>query len=296
MDRILAALQGNAFHLSDEVFIFLSSKYDELISLPIPGCGDYGFHKDFFSEAISEHRNQFLTEEYIQSRIRNKTTGTIDHLHAEITAGIIIELGKKEGIEGYAIELLRFTAHLHDSDRSFPKLMIQGEDQVRRNPGEYSLFKEKHARNSADIAIRIAKKTHEMGFSFGEGFLEDLEYMILNHEKGGNRDAADERRRSTVNPLLHLDHLTDLLTDSDSLAYFYANILTNWEESGRSTTALSNKVRFMFDRMSLNGQQMMLNTILNSSGHILGTNNHHDPDVKSIRSILLNLCRLSERQ
>jgi hypothetical protein len=294
MDRILELLQGNAFHLSDEVFSFLSSKYEELISLPIPGCGDHGFHKDFFPKVIAEHRNQFLTEEYIQSRIKNKTTGTIDHLHAEITAAIILELGMKEGLDAYTIELLRFTAHLHDSDRSFPKLMIQGEDQVRRDPGEYSLFKEKHARNSADIAIRIARKIQNLGFSFAEGFLEDLEYMILNHEKGGNRDTAYESRRSSVNPLLDLDHLTDLLTDSDSLAYFYANILINWEESGRSTTALSNKVQFMFDRMSLNGQQMMLTTILNSSEHILGTNNHRDPDVKSIRSILLNLCRLPD--
>lgn len=290
MDMILESLQNCAFHLSNEVFSFLSLKYEELFILPIPEFAGYGFHKRFFPEAISRHRKQFLNEEYIKSRIVNPTTGTLDHLHAEITADIIVELGLKEGLEGYAIELLRFTAHLHDSDRSFPKLRVQGEDQVRRDPGEYQIFKEKHARNSADVAIHIAREMKESGFQYATGFIEDIEYMILNHEKGGNRDVSLKKARlSAVNPLLDLDHLTDLLTDSDSLAYFNANILTNWEESGRSVTALSNKVNFMFNRMSLKGQQLMRDGILNSSSHILGPEYHSDSDILSIRKILLDL-------
>jgi hypothetical protein len=297
MDKTLEALQNHAFHLTDETFDFLALKYEQLISIPVPDITGFGFHRKFFISTIQEHRNQLMSEEYIQSRLADNATGTIDHLHAEITAYIAIESGRQRGYTGYALQLLRFTGHLHDSDRSYPDLMIRGEDQFRNDPDDYRAFKVRHARNSAAIARSLADKARRSGYRFGDGFLDDMEYMILNHEKGGKRDVLEKnRRKSSLDPSLDLEDLTDLLTDADSLAYFYANIITNWEECGRNADTLELKVRFMFERMSLGGKRLVIELILHSPSHILGKAHSDDPDINSIRRLLQKICKDPETE
>lgn len=291
MDAILRELQGRAFHLSDAVYDFLSGKYEKLVGLPIPELQAEGFHPGFFGHVIGKHRGQFRTREYIQSRIDNPTTGTLDHMHCEITASIAVRLGLQARYTGYALELLRFTAHMHDSDRSYPSIMIRGEQEVRHDRAAYILHKEKHVRNSSEIALRLSEDSRSEGFSFHDGFPADAEYLILRHEKGGRPGGGHSvKNTSAVDTSLDLDRLTDILTDADSLAYFDANILTNWEESNRSTTALSNKVHFMYDRMSDRGRIEFQTSILNSPDHILGENTNHEEDILSIRTILSAIC------
>jgi len=288
---ILSQLQGRSFHLSDEIFDFLSSRYEDLISRPIPVIDRDGFHPDFFKEIINRHRSQFRSEEYINSRITNPTTGTIDHIHAEITAETAVQIASQEGITGYSLELLRCAGHLHDSDRSFPSTMIGGEEKVRHDPEGYRLYKEKHAENSALMAREIAESVGKDGYSFIPDFITDIQYLILRHEKGGASGSRDTVvNASAVDASVNLDRLTDILTDSDSLAYFAANILTNWEESDRSETALSNKVHFMYDRMTETAQEVFKKTILYSENHILGITESDNSDVNAIRAVLLREC------
>ena len=291
MDTILEKLQGKAFHLSEVVYSSLSDKYESLVGIPIADCMVEGFHPRLFAQVIKKHREQFRTAEYIGSRIDNPTTGTIDHMHAEIASSIAVRLGSQYGHEEYALELLRTSAHLHDSDRSYPTLMVQGEHAARHDPVAYRELKERHVRNSADIAMRIVRQCRNEGFYFPEDFLKDMEYLILRHEKGGvrNRNGRIENP-SGIDPELDLDELTDILTDSDSLAYFDANILTNWIESGKCVQALSNKVHYMYDRMSERAKGEFHSVILNSADHILGSWNCADEDVAAIRSILLSEC------
>lgn len=291
MDKILNQLQGKAFHLSDEILTFLSDRYESLIGEPIPDLDFPGFHPEFFKEIISKHRKQFQTAEYSESRISNPTTGTIDHIHSEITASTSVKIGKQSGYSGYALELLRCAAHMHDSDRSFPKTMVGGEQEVRHDPEGYREYKRRHAENSVLMAKQLAESANRDGFQSPDEYLKDVRYLILRHEIGGIRDGNGENpNTSAVDPSLDIDRLTDIVTDADSLSYFEANILTNWEESFRNVAALTNKVHFMYDRMSKEAQSVFKETVLNSREHILGVVETDDPDVTAIRSILLKEC------
>jgi len=291
MDKTLYSLQGRSFHLSEDILRFLSSRYEELVNKPVPDFKLTGFHPGFFREMINRHRAQFLSEEYEKSRIDNPTTGTIDHIHAEITASTAVQIAEQNGFTGYPIELLRCAGHLHDSDRSYPKTMIDGEAEVRHNPEGYREYKEKHAGNSALMARQIAESAGIDGYGFLPGFISDIQYLIRLHEKGGVPGNPDGiRNASEIDSSVDLDRLADILTDSDSLAYFDANILTNWEESNRSETALRDKVHFMYDRMTETAQRVFKETVLNSDRHILGITTTENRDVNAIRTILLKEC------
>ena len=289
MDQILASLQGKAFHLSEVVYGFLSNQYSSLLALPIPDVEAEGFTPGVIRQIIEYHRAQFLTEEYIESRIKNPTTGTIDHIHAEITADLAINLGIESNYSGYAIELLRTAAHYHDSDRSFPRKMILGEEAVRHDLHEYAKYKKKHAANSARIARDMISKASENGYKSPAGFTRDLGYMIVKHEIGGSKEERKNRRRtSAVDSSLDLDDLTDILMTSDSLAYFKANILTNWEECGKNKILLGNKVHFMYDRLNSKGQKKLRKLLFAEGSHILGKPSADD-NINNIRTVLLNI-------
>jgi hypothetical protein len=290
MDKILRSLQGKAFHLSDETYDFLAGKYSELTLVPIPDVEAGGFHKGVIRQIINYHREQFLTDKYIQSRITNPTTGTIDHLHAEIIASIAVRLGQYSGYNGYALELLRTAAHFHDSDRSFPDKMVGGEEKVRGNPAGYREYKRLHALNSAERAREMAQRANDNGFHSPSGFVNDLTYLIIRHELGGEKNnGINVLMKSEVEPDLNLNDLTNVVTDSDSLAYFYANILTNWEECGKNENLLGNKVHYMYVRMTKKAQEDLRKTIIFSDNHILGSDSY-DNDINSIRKILLLKC------
>ena len=290
MDKILQSLQCNAFHLSDDIFDFLSVRYSELIDNPIPDLKLESFHPNIIQHIINLHREQFHTQDYIQSRISNPTTGTIDHLHAEITAATAVRLGIKNGYDGYSLELLRTAGHFHDSDRSFPDSMIQGEARTRNDAEAYKKYKKLHAVNSSKRAADFIKKAAVSGYYSPEGFSEDLLYLIIRHEIGGQKEnSINNILPSKVEPNLNLNSLTDIVTDADSLSYFDANILTNWEECGKDKTLLGNKVHFMYDRMSKQSQNELRETIILSKSHILGSPSA-DPDIHAIREILQDIC------
>jgi hypothetical protein len=287
MDIILESLQGNAFHLSDEMYNFLGNRYSKLIAIPIPDINIDSFHPGIIRQMITWHREQFHTKEYIQSRISNPTTGTIDHIHAEVTASTALRLGIKNGYNGYALELLRTAGHFHDSDRSFPLTMIQGKEH---DPVTYREYKKLHVVNSKQRAGDLIEKAAAKGYNSPSGFFNDLSYLILRHELGGEKEnGINKILPSEVEPDLNLNSLTDIVTDADSLSYFGTNILTNWEECGKKKTLLGNKIHFMYDRMSLNSQGELRESILFSDNHILGSLSL-DIDIHSIREVLLEIC------
>ena len=290
MDRILAALQNNAFHLSAPAYEFLADRYEDLVGRPVPDVHVESAHPGVIREIIQLHRAQFHSPEYLQSRISNPVTGTIDHLHAEITATTAVKLGVKDGYDEYAIELLRAAGHLHDADRSFPDRMIMGEEATRHNAEAYREHKEEHALNSWRRAEELRKQASENGHPSPPALAHDLRHLILRHELGGEKDGgANLPRASEVDPDLNLNELTDIVTGADSLAYFDANVLTNWEECGKSKTLLGNKVRFMYDRMPAGTQDELRNSIIFSSSHVLGSPSG-DADLNSIREVLLQVC------
>jgi hypothetical protein len=290
VDKILKALQNNAFHLAEVAYEYLGDRYDELVGRPIPDVRVEGMHPGAIREIIRLHRAQFHSPEYVQSRISNPVTGTIDHLHAEITAAIAVRLGIGAGYDGYAVELVRAAGHLHDSDRAFPRRMIMGEETTRHDKNAYSEYKKEHAENSWRIAEELLGKAAAAGYTSPPGLAHDLRYLILRHELGGEKSGgANLPEASEIDPDLNLNDLTDIVTGADSLSYFDANILTNWEECGRDKTLLGNKVRFMFDRLTPATQDELRNTILFSEHHILGSPSD-DSDLQSIRDVVLQVC------
>jgi len=291
MDTILDTLQGRAFHLPEETYSFLSGRYEELISIPVNKTSLKGTHPETLGKLITLHREQFSTDEYIESRIKNPTSGTIDHLHAEIAADYALRLGQRSHLSVNALTLLQTAAHLHDIDRSFPSRMIKGEERLRHDPEGYQQFKKKHAANSSEIAKTLALKAELMGYTMPEGLLEELCYLIIRHEWGGEKkNGKNIQKPSEFIEGLNLNDLADIVKNADSISYFDANILTNWEECGKDTRALSNKVHFMFDRMDKDAQTRMRETILYSSHHILGTIKTFNKDTLAIRKVLLSLC------
>jgi len=158
MDIILDTLQGRAFHLPEETYSFLSGRHEELISIPVNKTSLKGTHPETLGKLITLHREQFSTDEYTESRIKNPTSGTIDHLHAEIAADYALRLGQRSHLSVDALTLLQTAAHLHDIDRSFPSRMIKGEERLRHDPEGYQQFKKKHAANSSEIAKTLTLK------------------------------------------------------------------------------------------------------------------------------------------
>ena len=290
MDKILELLQGKVFHLPEKMFIFLSGKYTELTAFTISDLQIDTIHCETVCRIITCHREQFYEEEYLQSRISNPATGTIDHLHAEITASTAVRIGKNFGYSGYALELLRAAGHLHDSDRSFPQKIILGEIGVRHDRAAYKEYKKQHAANSTAIAMDMIQKVGSEGYFFPNGFIHDLSYLILRHELGGEKfDGINLLKQSEIEPDLNLNDLTDIITDADSLAYFDANILTNWEECGKDKTILGLKVHYMYNRMTLKAQDELRDSIIFSDSHILGSPSE-DGDINNIREVLLEIC------
>lgn len=149
MDRILEALQNQAFHLSEATLNFLAGRYEGLVGLTIPDLTSTALHAGADREIIRLHRAQFLSAEYLQSRISNPTTGTLDHLH--------------------------------DSGRSFPHKMTRGEVEARHNPEAYQEHKKEHARSSSLRAQELLNQALNAGYFFPVEFTNDLRYLILRH-------------------------------------------------------------------------------------------------------------------
>ncbi len=287
----MKTLQGQAFHLSEKSYAFLSSKYDNLTTRRIPGIVFKNTHPEAVKQIISLHRSQFITEEYIESRINNPVTGTLDHLHAEITSMYAVLLGKAENLDKHSLELLRAAGHLHDIDRSFPKKMIRGEEKVKHDPEGYRNFKKRHAENSVKLTEELVERVRDTDYAFSEELLDKLRYLILRHEWGGEKlHGKIITNLSGYTEGKNLNQLADIVKNADSLAYFDANILTNWEEWGKDKQALTYKVHFMFDRMDNSARRMLKDTILFSSEHILGTAEHSDSDISEIRKVLISIC------
>ncbi|MCF7914043.1 MAG: hypothetical protein K9L66_02645 [Spirochaetaceae bacterium] len=240
---------------------------------------------------IDQHRKQFFSEEYISDRIEHPIAGTIDHIHAEVTASLSIELALQAELTPYAAELLRLAGHMHDSERTFPNKMVQGEENFRKNPSLYKKFKQKHALKSAETVRSIGEEYNEENNLEINYFLVDACYLVEHHEIGGEKvNGIPAYKPSLLYPDLNLNVLADILCEADSIAYFYANILTNWTECGKDIESLSNKIHFMYDRISNFAKQELHSRILNNSEHILGRTDTTDKDIKTIRSALITIC------
>ena len=288
MDVILTRLQNRAFDIPSSVFEYLSGLYEKLAARDVPELLYPGFHPSVPKTIIGLHREQFRSDEYVNSRIADPTTGTLDHLHAEITADLAVRLAASKGYTGYAPALLRMAGHLHDADRSFPETMVQGEKDVRHDTELYAQYKRLHAESSVRRAEEMRRQCRDEGIHMPIEFGDDLDYLISRHESGGQKiNGRNSGKPSDVDGRINLNDLADLLTDADSLSYFQANIFTNWQESGRDEQALVNKMQFMYTRTTSAARVELNRSVLQSGSHFLGPDGPDIEDVAVIRRLVI---------
>ena len=179
---------------------------------------------------IQQHRAQFNSIEYQQSRLDDSREGTIDHLHAEITSNTALELAQIKKLSGYAQLLVQVAGHLHDSDRSYPKTRIEIDESSFSDKKLYAEYKSIHAKNSCNTVLKIYNDLKNQNVKIPFEFIKDLNYIILRHEIGGSyHNGLLMNTPSFMLHNLNLNELCDIVMIADSLSYFDANIMTHWE-------------------------------------------------------------------
>ena len=292
MDKVLNKLQGKTFNLPQPALEYLNNRYIELISKPLLEAeldnGIFVRAKDF----IEHHRAQFNSNEYLVSRINDPREGTIDHLHSEITSDLSVEFCRIKKLNSYAQVLVQTAGHLHDCDRSYPKTRIDIDVSSYSDKKLYSEYKYRHSENSCNTVKSIYNELRMRDTVIPAGFVEDLQYIILRHEIGGDRtDAELNNTPSFLIQNLNLNELCDIVMIADSLSYVDANIMTHWEEINKDKKLLRKKIRFMFNRLPALGKNMIINKVVNSSSHIFGINSPLQEDIQIIRSLIIAECK-----
>ena len=295
-DTILPQLRSRAgLKLPAAVAETLTKSYEQYVRQPIPGIRTEHASPDFSSRIIGLHRRMLHSERYVESRIADPTTGTLDHLHAEMVADLAVKSAGELGYLGIALEIVRIAGHLHDSDRSFPRLMTPNEQADRGDPTAYRHFKARHMQRCVARTLDLISLAKEAGARISRELTHDITYIVGRHEIGG-RNNGQPHTMSRINPDIDLDELADIVRDADSLGFFLANILAYWGECGRDGQKLAQKIRNMFDRASPSTRQHIIGQVIHSKTHALGVNaDLKNPDLCAIRGILIRCTVMGKR-
>lgn len=285
-DGVLPRLLSAGLSLSAEVAAYLSGRYAQLVSEPIADLRDTRHGSpDAARAVIGLHRRMLASEPYVESRLRDPSSGTLDHLHAEQTASLAVQLAAGQRFAGDVLLLLRIAAHLHDADRSFPDLMTRGELATRSDPTAYRRFKERHMSNAAARARDVVRLARRAGARLSAELERHIAYIVGRHELWLG-SSGDPR------PCVFggdLDLLGDLLCEADAVSFLETNILTHWAETNRDEQQFVGKLRFSVARLSLPARQLVREMTVQNPSHPLGpaAAESRDDDLRAIRRMLL---------
>jgi hypothetical protein len=146
---------------------------------------------------------------------------TFEVKHAELVLEWLLKLKPD------ADECFQIAAFSHDIDRAITKIT----EKDCKDYSQIDEFKKAHALRSAGFIGEIMQKHG----CTAQGIAK-VKHLVENHEVGGDPD-------------------TDTLMTADSLAYFEYNIPGYQKRYGRDAT--KKKIRFMYDRLSPEAQQMV---------------------------------------
>ena len=291
MDEILYKLQGKIFNIPKPALEYLNNRYLELISKPLLEAELENNLIISAREFIQKHRSQFNSDEYLNSRIDDPREGTIDHLHSEITSDTAVQLCRIKKLNTYAEVLVQVAGHLHDSDRSYSDTRIDIDVSSYSDSKLYAEYKSRHSENSCSTVMRIYNELKMEGCICPYEFLQDLKYIILRHETGGDRKSGELKNTpSFLTKDLNLNELCDIVMIADSISYIDANIITHWEEINKDKNLLKRKINFMFSRLPEIGKSLITENIINSNTHIFGINPPRNEDIFTIRSLIISEC------
>ncbi len=126
-----------------------------------------------------------------------------------------------------ADEALQIAALAHDIERGF---MTSDALKSVGNIMTHTHYQMQHSDRSAKIIGGLLRK-HDFDKEFDKEFIKKVEYLILNHEFGGDSEA-------------------DILRDADSISFFDNNLPCFFKKYNGKGKVCENKIKFMYDRMS----------------------------------------------
>jgi len=144
-----------------------------------------------------------------------------DPMHSKLVLKYVLELKPD------ADEALKIAALAHDIDRPITGI-------TEKDLSDYSKineFKKEHAIRSAKFISDILQK-----YGYSEEIIAKVKHLVENHESGG-------------------DDESDILMNSDSLAYFDYNIPSYLKRYGEEKT--KEKIKFMYKRLSSDAQKLI---------------------------------------
>ncbi len=144
-----------------------------------------------------------------------------DSIHSRNTLQWLLRL-KSDADEGLQIAALG-----HDIERAIEERKVK-----RRDFEDYDVFKEAHARNSANILRELML---DNGITDPE-LVDDVYMLVCRHEVGG-------------------DPRSDILKDADSLSYFDVNLPHYYQRNGREETL--RRCCWGYRRLSEHGKTML---------------------------------------
>lgn len=132
-------------------------------------------------------------------------------------------------LEPHADVALKIAALSHDIDRSIPERRIRAEDF-----NDYNEYKKQHSLRSSEIISELMKK-----FNFNKEIIEKTQFLIENHEIGGEGDA-------------------EILKEADSLSFFENNLGHYIKTNPKY---VKDKIKFMYTRLSEKAKKLVLEEI-----------------------------------
>src|SRR5205823_6187732 len=139
-DIVLPRLRRAGLRMTDPVAQHLMALYRLELSSRIDDFESPHASPGALRTVIDLHRKLLRSEEYVDSRIADPSTGTLDHLHAELCRRRVIDLADRLALPPALRSFLELAAHPHDAERSHPKRRLRGERDCRGHPDRYRQF------------------------------------------------------------------------------------------------------------------------------------------------------------
>ena len=171
--------------------------------------------KDYYNIVKEKIIRQIDSEEYKEAYF-GKEQGKVDRNHFLEVVEITKELWAKNEKENFPTAL-KIAALCHDSDRIYPKREVNTKDC----PDElYDYRKGVHSGNTALL-------TFENNLDLPIKLMRDVCYLILRHEKGGDRTKEFKlmKKIDEFTNLYNLNLAADYLWWADKMSFFFSNII-----------------------------------------------------------------------
>lgn len=191
---------------------------------------------DYYQKVKERIFHQIDSKEY-KKAYAGKEQGKVDRHHFLEVVEIVSDLWGSQETQELPIAL-KIAALCHDSDRIYPEREVNTKDC----PVEYYDYRKGvHSGNTALLVF-------ENNLDLPRELMHDVCYMILRHEKGGDRKKNYElfKKMDSFTKSYNLNKAADYLWYADKMSFFSSNIE---EYAKRGEEKLKKKIAYSMDRL-----------------------------------------------